>query len=73
MVLLSRKEAAARLDISVATLDAERRDGNLEYIQRRPNGKVWISEEAVAAYLARATHPVKHVKVVRDTYRKKRT
>lgn len=70
--LLTRKEAAATLGITVVTLDAERSSGHLAYIQRRPNGKVWISEEALAEYLARATHPARPERVPRDTYRKRR-
>lgn len=54
--LLTRKEAAAHLGVSVVTLDAERNSGRLAYIQRKPGGKVWITEEAIAEYLARATH-----------------
>lgn len=57
--LLTRKEAAARLGITVMTLDAERSSGHLAYIQRKPGGKVWITEEALAEYLARATHPAR--------------
>ena len=53
--LLTRKEAAARLGITVMTLDAERSSGHLAYIQRKPGGKVWITEEAIAEYLARTT------------------
>ena len=53
------KEAAARLGITVMTLDAERSSGHLAYIQRKPGGKVWITEEAIAEYLARATHPAR--------------
>ena len=30
--------------------------GRLAYIQRKPGSKVWITEEAIAEYLARATH-----------------
>jgi hypothetical protein len=41
------------------TLDAERSSGHLAYIQRKPGGKVWITEEAIAEYLARATHPAR--------------
>lgn len=57
--LLTRKEAAARLGITVMTLDAERNSGHLAYIQRKPGGKVWMTEEALAEYLARATHPAR--------------
>lgn len=71
--LLTRKEAAARLGISVDTLDAERTSGHLAYIQRKPGGKVWIAEEAIEEYLARATHPVRpQVRMNRETYRRRR-
>lgn len=71
--LLTRKEAAARLGVSVDTLDAERSSGHLAYIQRKPGGKVWITEEAINDYLARATHPVRPpVRMTRDTYRRRR-
>lgn len=56
MVLLTRKEAAARLGMSLPTLDLERNTGRLAYIQRKPGCKVWITEDAVAEYLARITH-----------------
>lgn len=58
-ILLSRKEAASKLGISMITLDEERRGGYLAYIQRKPGGKVWITEEAIEEYLARATHPAR--------------
>ena len=48
MVLLTRKEAAARLGVSVCLLDQERSAGRLAYIQRKPGSKVWITEEAIA-------------------------
>ena len=54
--LLTRKEAAGRLGMSLPTLDLERATGRLAYIQRKPGSKVWITEEAIAEYLARATH-----------------
>lgn len=64
-VLLSRKEAAARLGISVDLLDQERSSGHLAYIQRKPGGKVWVTEEAIAEYLARATHQARPERTVR--------
>ncbi len=71
--LLTRKEAAARLGITTVTLDLERASGHLAYIQRKPGGKVWITEEAIAEYLARATHPARPVLLgTRDTYRRRR-
>ena len=56
MTLMTRKEAAARLGISVDLLDQERSAGRLAYIQQKPGSKVWIPEESIAEYLARATH-----------------
>lgn len=56
MTLMTRKEAAAKLGISVDLLDQERSAGRLAYIQRKPGSKAWITDEAIAEYLARATH-----------------
>ena len=56
MTYLTRKEAAARLGMSLPTLDLERTTGRLSYIQRKPGSKVWITEEAIAEYMARAPH-----------------
>ena len=56
MTYLTRKEAAARLGMSLPTRDLERSTGRLAYIQRKPGSKVWITEEAIAEYMARATH-----------------
>ena len=56
MTYLTRKEAAARLGMSLPTLDLERTTGRLSYIQRKPGSKVWITEEAIAEYMARANH-----------------
>lgn len=72
--LLTRKEAADRLGISLVTLDAEHTDGHLAYIQRKPNGKVWITETAIEEYLARATHIARPVfqRAAGETYRKRR-
>lgn len=70
---LSRREAADRLGISLVTLDAARNEGRLAYIQHKPNGKVWITEEAIEEYLARGTHtPAPLQLLTRPTYRKKR-
>ena len=67
--LLSRKEAAARLGIS----DSERSAGYLAYIQRKPGGKVYITEDAIAEYLARATHQARpELKLTQGTYRRRR-
>jgi excisionase family DNA binding protein len=72
-VLLTRKEAAERLGMSVDTLDSERSLGHLAYIQRKAGGKVWISESAITEYLEKATHPIKPAALLdRPTYRKRR-
>ena len=71
MVLKTRKEAAARLGVSLPTLDLERSAGRLAYIQRKPGSKVWITEEAIAEYLARITHPARpEIKATRTSYRR---
>ena len=71
--LLTRREAAARLGVSLVTLDEERRGGHIAFVQRKPGGKVWITEAAIEEYLARATHPARPVQLLnRPTYRKVR-
>ena len=71
--LLTRKEAAARLGMSEDLLDSERSSGHLAYIQRKPGGKVWITEDAIAEYLARATHPARpNLRAATGTYRRRR-
>lgn len=73
MELLTREQAAERLGISVSTLDNERVAGNLEYIQRKRYGKVWITDDAIKAYLARGTHNAKPERpAVINTLRKRR-
>lgn len=72
MALLTRKEAAALLRMSVDLLDQERRAGRLAYIQRKPGSKVWITEEAIAEYLARITHQARpEIKSTRLSYRRR--
>lgn len=70
--LLTRKEAAERLGISCDTLDRLRVERKISYIQHKPGGKVWISEDAIAEYLIRATHPAQPPQPVCATYRKLR-
>ncbi len=70
--LLTRKEAADQLGISMSTLDAERLAGRLAYIQNKPCGKVWITETAIEEYLNRAAHPVRPQRMVIETYRRRR-
>lgn len=70
--LLTRVEAAAKLGVAAVTVDRLRKAGKLAYVQHTPNGKVWISEDAIAEYIARATHLAIPNAAVRDTYRKRR-
>lgn len=70
--LLTRKQAAEMLGISLNTLDAERTSGRLAYIQRKPGGKVWIREEALEEYLARGTHQARPERAIQGTLRKQR-
>lgn len=72
MTLMTRKEAAARLGMSLPTLDQERSTGRLAYIQRKPGSKVWITDEAIAEYLARATHQARsELRTSRTAYRRR--
>ena len=68
--LLTRKQAAERLGVSLPTLDAERIAGRLAYIQRKPGGKVWITEAALEEYLARGTHQARPERANQPTLRK---
>lgn len=71
MTLLTRQEAADLLGMSLPTLDLERTTGRLAYIQRKPGSKVWITEEAIAEYLARATHQARpDFRVTRKSHRR---
>lgn len=70
--LLTRQQACERMGISHDTLDRLRKDGLIAYIQRTPNGRVLISEDAIAEYYARITHPARQQREVLWTYRKRR-
>lgn len=70
--LLTRSDAALRLGVSVVTVDRLRKAGKLGYIQYAQNGKVWITEDAIAEYIARSTHPARPQKETAWTYRKRR-
>lgn len=72
--LLTRREAAARLGISLATLDAERASGRLAYIQRGAGCRVWLRESDLETWLARCTHQAipPQVLAARPTYRCRR-
>lgn len=70
--LLTRSQAAERLGISCDTLDRLRAERKIAYIQHKPGGKVWISEDAIAEYIVRATSPAQPPQPVVATYRRRR-
>lgn len=70
--LISRKEAAKLLGISIATLDEARNNGLISYIQYVPNGCVYFTSVALQEYIAKCTHRAKPVEK-RETYRNVRS
>ena len=66
--LITRKEAASILGISVKTLDAARTDG-LKYVE---NGCVYFTEVGIQEYIAKCTHRAKPMERA-ATYRKPRS
>ena len=70
--LYSRKEAAAMLGISLASLDIAKNTGAITFVQYVPNGCVFFTEEALLEYIARNTHKA-HPVDQRKTYRKPRS
>lgn len=57
--LISRKQAAKMLGISIATLDAARSNGLISYIQYVENGSVYFTQTAIDEYIAKCTHRAK--------------
>ena len=57
--LITRKEAASILGISVKTLDAARTDGLISYVQYVENGCVYFKEVGIQEYIAKCTHRAK--------------
>ena len=53
--LITRKEAAKILGISIATLDAARQNGLISYVQYVPNGCVYFTDAALQEYVAKCT------------------
>lgn len=69
--LLSRREAAKLLGISLAKLDAARAGGLISYVQYVNNGCVYFTETSLQEYIARSTHRAKP-KEIGATYRRRR-
>ena len=67
--LITRKEAASILGISVKTLDA---DGLISYVQYVENGCVYFTEVGIQEYIAKCTHRAKPMERA-ATYRKPRS
>ena len=54
--LITRKEAAKLLGISLATLDEARNSGLISYIQYVPNGCVYFTSAGLQEYISKCTH-----------------
>ena len=54
--LITRKEAAEILGISIATLDAARNNGLISYVQYVQNGCVYFTTAGLQEYIAKCTH-----------------
>lgn len=70
--LISRKETAHILGISLTTLDAARNEGLISYVQYVTGGCVYFTEAAIQEYVARCTHRARTKEAVPNTYRKRR-
>lgn len=70
--LITRKEAAQLLGISITSLDQARLTGQISFIQYVENGCVYFTEAALQEYVARCTHRAKPLESS-ATYRKPRT
>ena len=71
--LITRKEAADFLGISIATLDAARNNGLISYVQYVENGCVYFTDTAIQEYIAKCTRRAKPVDNKIGTYRKPRS
>ena len=63
--LISRKEAAKILGISIATLDAARNSGLISYVQYVQNGCVYFTDAGLQEYIAKCTHRAKPMEKAR--------
>lgn len=69
--LLTRKETAKLLGISIATLDAARTNGQIAFVQYVENGCVYFTEMGIQEYIARSTHRARPIDNS-TTYRSRR-
>jgi predicted site-specific integrase-resolvase len=66
--LITRREAAKLLGISISTLDEARNNGLISYIQYVPNGCVYFTDTGLQEYIAKCTYRAKPMEK-RTTYR----
>ena len=66
--LITRREAAKLLGLSISTLDEARNNGLISYIQYVPNGCVYFTDTGLQEYIAKCTHRAKPMEK-RTTYR----
>lgn len=59
--LITRKEAAKILGISISTLDAARNNGQISYVQYVDNGSVYFTDGGLQEYIAKYTHKAKPI------------
>lgn len=69
--MITRKEAAKYLGISIKSLDYARSTGQISYVQYVENGSVYFTETALQEFIAKSTHRAKPQEKT-ATYRKKR-
>ena len=69
--LITRKEAAEILGISIATLDAARNNGLISYVQYVQNGLCVLYLSGLQEYVAKCTHRAKPAEK-NATYRRPR-
>lgn len=66
--LITRKEAAKLLGISLTTLDEARNNGLISFVQYVPNGSVYFTDTALQEYIAKCTYRAKPSEN-KDTFR----
>ena len=72
--LLTRKEAAKLLGISIDPLDAARKKGQVSFVQHVENGCVSFTAKSTQEFIARSTHRAKPKEVnTGSTYRTPRS
>ena len=59
--LITRKEAAEILGISIATLDAARNNGLISYVQYVQNGCVYFTAAGLQEYIAKCLYKVRSI------------